>query len=141
MLIVDDHRDAADALARLLNVVGRQVRAVYDGRTCLAEMEREPPDLVLIDIGMPILDGIELAQRIRARQEWNSIVLVAVTGAGHEQDRVRSRAAGFADHLVKPVDIAVLEQTLDRLLPSEQSVQRERTGSEAKSRGGGPANR
>ena len=121
LLVVDDHRDAADALVRLMKLVGREARAVYDGPTCLAEIERQVPDVVLIDIGMPEFDGIELARRIREREQWNSIVLVAVTGAGHEQDQARSQAAGFAAHLVKPVDMALLEQTLDRLLTQGQT--------------------
>jgi YD repeat-containing protein len=117
VLIVDDHRDAADSLARLLNVLGRRTEVAYDAAGALAAIERCRPQLVLLDLGMPKVDGFETARRIGARQEWRDIPLVALTGSGHEQDQDRTSASGFAAHLVKPVDLVQLERMLNALVP------------------------
>ena len=117
VLVVDDHRDAADSLARLLGVLGRIAQVAYDADATLAAMERAKPRLVLLDLGMPQVDGFETARRIGSRPEWRDIPLVALTGLGHEQDRERTASSGFVAHLLKPVDLILLERTLDELAP------------------------
>jgi CheY-like chemotaxis protein len=117
VLVVDDHRDAADSLARLLSVLGRRTQVACDADAALAAIARAKPQLVLLDLGMPQVDGFETARRIRSTPEWRDIPLVALTGLGHEQDRERTASCGFVAHLLKPVDLILLERTLDELLP------------------------
>jgi PAS domain S-box-containing protein len=117
ILVVDDNRDGADSLALLLELDGHEVRAVYDGASALQELERQEPDVVLLDIAMPDMDGHEVARRIRARAGGARLILVALSGWGQSQDRSRSTAAGFDHHLVKPVafgSVEALLATLDR---------------------------
>jgi len=103
-LVVDDNRDAADSLALLLEVYGADVQVAYDGISALATLRSSPrPDVVLLDLGMPDMDGFEVASRIRKQPELVGIVLVALTGWGQPEDRRATRAAGFDLHLVKPV--------------------------------------
>ena len=135
VLVVDDNRDAAHTLVRLLNVLGVSAAEAHSGAAALAAIENQRPELVFLDLGMPGMDGVETGQQIQARLRGTAITLVAITGLGQEQDRQRTLAAGFAAHLVKPVDLALLEKTLDRFLAHS-------TGrSTGKSRGGGPAKR
>ncbi len=117
VLVVDDHRDAADSLARLLSVLGKKAQVAYDAAAALELIEQRTPNLILLDLGMPKIDGFEVARRITSRPKWRDIPLVALTGLGQEQDRERTAAAGFVDHLLKPVDLSLLERTLERLLP------------------------
>ncbi|HXX48312.1 MAG TPA: PAS domain S-box protein [Myxococcota bacterium] len=102
-LVVDDNRDAADSLALLLEVYGAEVRVAYDGTSALAELREARPDVVLLDLGMPDMDGFEVAARIRKQPELAGVVLVALTGWGQPEDRRATRAAGFDLHLVKPI--------------------------------------
>jgi signal transduction histidine kinase/ActR/RegA family two-component response regulator len=102
VLIVDDNADAADVLAELLEAVGHEVRVAYDGPQALAIAEANPLDLAILDIGLPVMDGYELASRLRERH--GPLRLIAVTGYGMSTDRQRSRAAGFEAHFTKPVD-------------------------------------
>lgn len=118
VLVVDDHRDAADSLAKLLRMLGRNVQVAYDAEGALAAIDRAKPQLVLLDLGMPKIDGFETARRIGTRPQWRDIPLVALTGLGQEQDRDRTKACGFAAHLLKPVDLILLERTLDELAPA-----------------------
>lgn len=104
VLIVDDNRDAAEALALLLKLEGFATLVAFDGQTALEAVERSPPDVVLLDIGMPIMDGYEVARRIRAIPAGADIVLVALTGWGQAKDRQQAFAAGFDEHLTKPAD-------------------------------------
>jgi CheY-like chemotaxis protein len=104
VLIADDNRDAADSLSVLLELDGHEVRTAHDGAEALAQAERFRPQFVLLDIGMPILSGYEVARRLRAQSWGNEVVLVAITGWGQEQDRRRSHDAGFDHHLTKPID-------------------------------------
>jgi len=105
VLVVDDNEDAARTLARLLSRLhGQEVRIAYDGATALATAKDFRPELVLLDIGMPGMDGYEVAKRLRPTPEAQGALFVAVTGWGQESDRARSREAGFDLHLVKPVD-------------------------------------
>lgn len=112
VLVVDDNRDAADSLALLLSCRGDEVEAVYSGKEALERIESFRPDVALLDIGLPEMTGYELAERLRAMSPLNGIRLVALTGYGQAEDYQRTRAAGFDDHLVKPVDLSALERTL-----------------------------
>ncbi len=112
VLVVDDNTDAADTLAMLLNATRHDARPVYESRKVLAAMRDYHPHVVLLDIGMPELNGYELAARIRGEPALSGIVLVAVTGYGQDADRRRSEQAGFDHHLVKPVDLPALERIL-----------------------------
>ncbi|MCC2657544.1 MAG: luxQ 3 [Panacagrimonas sp.] len=103
VLVVDDNRDAADALSMMLSLAGIDVRVAYDATGALALLEPFDPDVGLLDIGLPDLDGYELAVRIRAARPHRPPMLVALTGWGQSQDRERSARAGFDLHLVKPV--------------------------------------
>nr|WP_306673745.1 response regulator [Tahibacter caeni] len=110
ILIVDDNRDAANMLAQLLGMSGHEVRAVYDPELALPVLVEFMPDLAFLDVGMPKLNGLELAGMIRADPRGDRVVLVALTGWGQDDDRRRSRAAGFDHHLVKPADPAEIER-------------------------------
>ena len=112
VLVVDDNRDAADSLAVLLDYLGYTVQVAHDGPGALQQAELFRPALVLLDIGMPEMDGFEVARRFRAQEKWNDLVIVALTGWGQEEDRQRSREAGFDHHLVKPTDIDALQGLL-----------------------------
>jgi PAS domain S-box-containing protein len=109
VLVVDDNRDGADSLAQLLQAHGHDVRTAYDGASAIAEVARFHPQAVLLDLGMPGLDGLETARRLRASQSADPLLLVAVTGWGQARDRSKTRDAGFDGHLVKPVDLADLD--------------------------------
>ena len=117
VLVVDDNRDAADSLATLLELSGHEVRRAYDGLTAVEIATRLRPDLVLLDIGLPLLNGYEAARRIR-QTCGRRVKLVALTGWGQEEARQRSSDSGFDEHLVKPVELAtvnmLLEETADR---------------------------
>ena len=112
VLIVDDNTDAADSLAMVLGHDGHQTQVAYSSDEVLERVESFRPDVVLLDIGLPHMDGYELARRLRAQPQLNGLRLVALTGYGQSDDRQRALAAGFDDHLVKPVDLQVLERTL-----------------------------
>jgi CheY-like chemotaxis protein len=109
VLIVDDNPDAADSLAVLLDNAGQRVLTAYDGETALAVAYAQRPQVALIDLGLPGTDGYALAQRLRQQSELPALRLIAVTGYGDPASRQRSKAAGFDEHLVKPVDIATLQ--------------------------------
>jgi signal transduction histidine kinase len=112
ILIVDDSRDGGESLAMLLRILGAEVALAHSGRVALECVDSFKPDVVLLDIGMPGMDGYEVARRIRANPENRQISLIALTGWGQDEDRKRSVAAGFNHHLVKPADIDQLRQLL-----------------------------
>jgi two-component system, sensor histidine kinase len=112
ILVVDDHHDAADSLATLLRLLGHEVRVAYDGSAALEATRTFHPEVGLLDIGMPGMDGIELGTRLRRDPTLERLLLIALTGYGREEDRRRSAAAAFDAHLVKPVDIAALNTLL-----------------------------
>lgn len=112
ILVVDDNRDAADSLAMMLRYAGADVRLSYDGFGALDTMSGYRPDVVLLDIGMPGLNGCDLARTIRSDPVYGGVLLVALTGWGQAADRMRSHEAGIDHHLVKPVDFAVLQELL-----------------------------
>jgi signal transduction histidine kinase len=120
VLLVDDNRDAADSLAMLLRMAGAQVQVAHDGPSALDALGPHRPHVALLDIGMPGMNGYELATQIRKRPEGRRTTLVALTGWGQEDDRRRSRAAGFEHHLVKPVAPRLLQDLLASLQPREQ---------------------
>jgi PAS domain S-box-containing protein len=116
VLVVDDNRDAADTLSMLLEFMGsKEVKVCNDGPAALAEMESFRPDVVLLDIGMPGMDGNEVARRIRQQPQFAGTRLVALTGWGQDEDRRRTQESGFDHHLTKPVDIAALQALLASL--------------------------
>jgi CheY-like chemotaxis protein/anti-sigma regulatory factor (Ser/Thr protein kinase) len=112
ILVVDDNRDAAESLAIILGAFGAETRVAFSGADAVAALESFAADVALLDIGMPDMDGYETARRVRARFADRGIALVALTGWGQEQDRRRSREAGFAHHIVKPPEIEVLRNLL-----------------------------
>jgi CheY-like chemotaxis protein/two-component sensor histidine kinase len=119
VLIADDNHEAADSLALLLELMGNQTRAVYDGEAAAIAAAEFKPHAVLLDIGMPKLNGLEACQRIRREAAGRPMILIALTGWGQDSDVRKSRDAGFDEHLVKPVDVdrltAVLAEKADRL--------------------------
>ena len=121
ILIADDNNDALESLATLLELGGHEVYTAGNGALALEAAERNQPDVALLDIGMPILDGYEVARRIRAQPWGQRITLVALTGWGQDSDRRHSREAGFDSHLVKPLDLDKLIELLRRL-PTTVSV-------------------
>jgi CheY-like chemotaxis protein len=120
VLVVDDNADAAESLEMLLKEAGHNVRTTHDGPTALEAALDDPPNVVLLDIGLPGLSGYEVAKRLRQQLGCENVVLVAVTGYGQEADRKRSLEAGFDHHLVKPVDFGKLQQILATVSQSEK---------------------
>ena len=112
VLVVDDNRDSADSLALLLQLNGHKTRVVYDGLAAVEEAGRFRPDVVLLDRGLPVLNGIAACRRIREQPWGKKMVIVAVTGWGQEEDRRQSKEAGFDHHVVKPVDYGLLSRLL-----------------------------
>ena len=112
ILVVDDNADAAFSLAALLRITGNEAHVAHDGVTAVEAAERYRPDVVLLDIGLPRLNGYEACRRIRERPWGGNVVIVAMTGWGQESDRLKSREAGFDHHMVKPVDYAQLMQAI-----------------------------
>jgi PAS domain S-box-containing protein len=115
VMVVDDNRDAAESLAMLLRLAGQEVKTAYDGPTTLELVPEFQPHLVFLDIGMPGMDGYQVASKLRQQPSSRNLPLVAVTGWGQADDKRRSRDAGFDHHLVKPVEPGALEQLLASL--------------------------
>jgi CheY-like chemotaxis protein len=115
VLVVEDNRDIAESLALLLTHSGHEVRTVHDGRSALDAAREFRPHVVLLDIGLPELDGYEVARRLRQFPELVGARLVALTGYGQPAERRRAMEAGFDVHLVKPVDLLALKELLDRM--------------------------
>jgi len=115
ILVADDNPDALESLTEVLRLYGHEVYSAANGRAALESAERHLPDIALLDIGMPLLDGYEVARRIRAQAWGRQVTLLALTGWGQDSDRRRSAEAGFDLHLVKPLDIAKLTELLARL--------------------------
>jgi two-component system CheB/CheR fusion protein len=113
--VVEDNVDAAESLIMLLQLLGHHVRAVHDGISALEVARANVPEVMLIDIGLPGMDGYELARRLRQQPGLERVVLVALTGYGRDEDRERALKAGFDYHLVKPVDPNALRGLVARL--------------------------
>jgi signal transduction histidine kinase/CheY-like chemotaxis protein len=126
VLVVDDNRDVANSLAMLLKMLGADAHVFYDGPSALEAIPIYQPAVVLMDIGMPGMDGLEVARRVRQDLEMPNVVLVAMTGWGQDEDRRRSQQAGFDHHLVKPVDGNTLEKLLISVRPREVEGTRKR---------------
>lgn len=116
VLVVDDNIDSADSIAMLLQLSRHQVRVAYSARKALETAAEYQPDIALLDIGLPEMNGYELARRMRQQSELKDMKLIAVTGYGQDSDRQRSQEAGFDYHLVKPVDSEKLEELLANLM-------------------------
>lgn len=114
ILVVDDNRDSAESLATLLSVSGNETFLAYDGIEAVEAANKHRPDVILLDIGLPRLNGFDVCRRIRENGWAEQILIIALTGWGQEEDRRKSAAAGFDGHLVKPVDLAQLMNLLDR---------------------------
>jgi PAS domain S-box-containing protein len=121
ILVVDDSRDAAYSLALLLENLGADVHMVTDGPAALEELEAYQPSVMLLDIGMPGMDGLEVARRARQRPDSRDLTVIALSGWGQDEDRRRSREAGIDYHMVKPVDLDELGRLLTSLAPSRAS--------------------
>jgi CheY-like chemotaxis protein len=117
VLLVDDNRDAADSMAQALSEAGHDVRVAYDGPSALIVAQGFEPRLALLDIGLPVMNGYELARQLRRQHANRELTLVAVTGYGQAADRERSKAVGFDEHLVKPVSVIDLMALLANLSP------------------------
>jgi signal transduction histidine kinase len=115
VLVVDDNRDAGDSLGALLQMLGADVRVTHDGKGALDELAVFQPAAIFLDIGMPDMNGYDVAKVIRARPDAQDTVLIALTGWGQETDRRKSEASGFNHHLVKPADIGTLQAVLASL--------------------------
>jgi signal transduction histidine kinase/ActR/RegA family two-component response regulator len=115
ILVVDDNRDAADSLAAVLALMGARTCVAYDGADALAKAAELRPSIAILDIGMPMMDGFELARRLRADPMHSHLALVALTGWGQSTDRARIASAGFQRHLLKPVDMDDLTSALQHL--------------------------
>ncbi len=115
ILVVDDHTDAANSMAMMLQMMGNEVQTAQDGLAGVAAAETFRPDLILLDIGMPRLNGYDACRRIREQPWGKKMVIVALTGWGQEEDKRRSQEAGFDSHLIKPVEPAALEKLLATL--------------------------
>jgi CheY-like chemotaxis protein len=115
ILIVDDDHDSVSILGTLLRLMGNDIRTAHDGLEAVEEAKKFQPDLILLDISLPMMNGYEVAQKIRQQSWGKGIVLIAMTGWGQEEDRCRSKEAGFDHHLVKPVEGATLRDLLARI--------------------------
>jgi CheY-like chemotaxis protein len=122
--VVDDNIDTAKSQARLLALLGHQVHTAHDGRLALEEVQTFKPDIILLDLGMPGMDGYETARMVRELPEGRASLLVAITGWGQEDDRRRTEEAGFDFHFVKPVDAAVLEEVLSHVPDDDRTYER-----------------
>jgi CheY-like chemotaxis protein len=115
VLVVDDNRDSADTIAMLLGRSGHDVRVAYSATTALDEAVEFQPNAIVLDIGLPEMDGYEVARRLRQNPQLQNVRLIALSGYGQEADRQRSREEGFDSHMVKPVDFEKLEELLQRI--------------------------
>jgi CheY-like chemotaxis protein len=115
VLVVDDNRDAAGSMEILLKLLGNEVCTVHDGLEAVAAAERLRPEIVLMDVGMPRLNGYEATRRIREQPWGRDMKIIALTGWGQESDKEQSRQAGCDGHLVKPIDLPDLEKLLATL--------------------------
>jgi len=114
VLLADDNVDAAETLKMLLEMEGHEVQICHDGQQALEAIESSQPDVAVLDIGMPRLDGLEVAEKVRAASWGQAVTLIALSGWGQREDQDRSAAAGFAYHLTKPVDFEALQSLISR---------------------------
>ena len=119
-LVVDDNHDSANSLAMLLRLLGHDVRTAYDGPQAIDAAMESRPDITILDIGLPGLNGYEVARKMRSHPPLQQMVLIALTGYGSDDDRRISQEAGFDSHLIKPVNLTALKDLLDALAPGDQ---------------------
>ena len=122
LLIVDDLKDSADSLAKLMELMGHEVHTAYSGEEAVLAAAKFQPDLVLLDIGMPKLNGYDACRHIREQPWGKGMFLIALTGWGQEQDRRRADQAGFNAHIVKPVDPGALVKLLASVPVQREAV-------------------
>jgi two-component system, OmpR family, response regulator len=120
VLLVDDSIDAAEAMSMLLETLGHEVRTMYDGPSALAMCDAFAPDVVILDIGLPGMNGFDVAKAMRARPGTEKALLIALTGYGDESDRRKAHDAGFDHHLVKPVSFTAIEAVIADRFGSSQ---------------------
>ena len=113
VLVADDNRDSADSLATMLSLMGHEAEIAYDGTDAVEKAASYRPDVIVLDLGMPRVDGYEAARRIRNEPWSDGVMLIALTGWGQEEDRARARRAGFDHHLTKPASLEALVEILD----------------------------
>ena len=113
VLVIDDNADTIDALAALLQVLGHQVRGAQRGRDALRMAHEFDPHLILVDIGLPDVSGYEVVGALRAAPEHCDRLIVALTGYGQSKDIARASAAGFSEHIIKPIDLATIQRLLE----------------------------
>jgi PAS domain S-box-containing protein len=112
LLLAEDNQDTAETMASLLRKLGHEVEVAHDGSAALRAIQIFRPDVLLVDIGLPVVNGYQVAERVRQQPELEHILLIALTGYGRQEDCERARAAGFDHHLVKPVDLVKLQELL-----------------------------
>jgi CheY-like chemotaxis protein len=112
VLVVDDNRDSTDSMAMFVSLMGHETRGVYGGQIAIELAQTFVPDLILLDLAMPDMDGFEVLERLRKSPTFNHTTIVAMTGYGGDEARHRSLKAGFDDHLTKPVNPALLQKLL-----------------------------
>lgn len=122
VLLVDDNQELADITAKLLGLLGYQVHTCYNGQAGIEAAEAWRPDVLLLDIGMPYLDGYQVCRRIRQQAWGQSLPIIALTGFGREADKQRSWAAGFDAHLLKPIDYTTLPELLAKTIAAKQGA-------------------
>jgi CheY-like chemotaxis protein len=120
ILVVDDNRDAAESTAMMLRMTGHETEIAYDGLEAVQAAAAFRPDIVLLDIGLPKMNGYEVARHIRKQPWGKGMALIALTGWGQEEDKRRALEAGFDHHLTKPVEAVALEKLLSRMNPVPQ---------------------
>lgn len=121
IMLIDNEKDFVDISSMLLKLHGYQVSSFYDGPSALAALEEVQPDAILLDIGMPTIDGNEVCRRLRAGPLGQVLAIIALTGFGRKFDLVQSFEAGFDAHVLKPADINELTQVLTRCITSRRS--------------------
>jgi CheY-like chemotaxis protein len=114
ILIVDDNRQLTAGLARLLTALGHGVETAHDGPEGIEAARSYRPDVILLDIGLPNMDGYEVARRLRREEDLRDVLIIAISGYGQEEDRRRSREAGMDHHLTKPVDVRTITELISR---------------------------
>lgn len=124
VLVVDDNKAGADMLGKLVRILGHEVRTVYDGAAGVEAAARFRPDVVFLDLGMPKMSGYDAARQIRAQPWGDDLMLVALTGWGQEEDKRRTKEAGFDRHLVKPAEPSVLQAIFSELLAVQRKGER-----------------
>jgi CheY-like chemotaxis protein len=124
ILVVDDNRDSATSLGMILSLLGNEIRTAHDGLEGVEAAAAFRPDLILLDIGLPKLNGYEACRRIREQPWGQGVVIIACTGWGQEEDVRRSNEAGFDQHMVKPLDPAQLEKVLAEIVVTREGFRR-----------------